>query len=91
MYENKIKQRLNEVLSKEDRKEVEKLIDTSLDDFIKDKKFEKKIEQMVIDNLKIKGNKKLEKDVVEISKNVLVQLYRAFWVRRNFWKNSIKD
>ena len=37
----------------------------------------------------IKGTK-FEKRVMEISKDVLEQLYRELWMRRMFWKNAIK-
>lgn len=90
MYKDKIKARLNEEFSKTDKKEIQKMIDKSMGDFINDREFEKKIETIVKNNLKVQGNKKLEKEITDITKNVITQLYRTLWVRRNFWKNSIK-
>jgi len=90
MYKNEIKNRLNEEFSKTEKKDIQKMIDSSMSDFVHNKEFEKKIEKIVKDNLKIQGNKKLEKEIIDISKNVITQLYRTLWVRRNFWKNNIK-
>lgn len=37
----------------------------------------------------LKGTK-FKKEVVNICKDVLEQLYRELWMRRMFWKNAIK-
>ena len=50
---------------------------------------EKKIKEMVKEA--IKSDKDLEKNMVEISKNVLVQLYKNLWTRRSFWTNDLKN
>lgn len=39
----------------------------------------------------VKSDKDFEKAVVEISKNVLVQLYKALWTKRNFWTSDLKN
>ncbi len=91
MYKEQIKKRLNEEFTKSDKKEIQKMIDSSFDDLVRDSNFEKKVENIVKSNMKIQGNKKLEKEITEITKNVITQLYRVLWVRRNFWKNSITN
>jgi hypothetical protein len=35
-------------------------------------------------------NSKLKKHIVEINKDVLVQLYKELWMRRNMWLTAIK-
>jgi hypothetical protein len=35
-------------------------------------------------------NSKLKKHIVEINKEVLVQLYKELWMRRNMWLTAIK-
>lgn len=51
--------------------------------------FKSKIEKIVID--RIKGDKALEDKVVEITKNVLTQLYKTLWVKRGVWRNNLSN
>jgi hypothetical protein len=39
----------------------------------------------------VKQDKDFEKAVVEITRNVLVQLYKALWTRRSFWTADLKN
>lgn len=39
----------------------------------------------------VKQDKDFEKTVVEICRNVLVQLYKALWTRRSFWSADLKN
>ena len=48
---------------------------------------EKKVIQIIKKELKGKG---IRKDITDISKDVLVQLYKELWTKRQFWLNSIK-
>lgn len=77
-----IRKRLNETaLTKSDVKdEVKSQMDSN--------SIKKKIEDIVKN--KIKDDKDLEDKVVEISKNVLTQLFKTLWVKRASWgvKNS---
>lgn len=91
MYKEQIKKRLNEEFNKTEKKEIQKMIDSSFDDLVRDSSFEKKVEKIVKSNMKVQGNTKLEKEITDITKNVITQLYRVLWVRRNFWKNSITN
>jgi len=77
-----IKQRLNEEFGKKDvTKEITAFIDS--------KAFKDKIEKIVKD--KIKTDVELEDKVVEITKNVLTQLYKTLWTKRGFWRNDLKN
>ena len=51
--------------------------------------FKDKIEKIVKD--KLKNNKELDDKVVDITKNVLTQLYKTLWTKRNFWKSSLSN
>jgi hypothetical protein len=55
------------------------------------KSFGDDLEKKVLDIIKkeLKG-KKLRKEIMDINKDVLVQLYKELWVKRQFWLNSIK-
>lgn len=77
-----IKQKLNEEFGKKDvTKEMTAFIDTTA--------FKNKIEKIIKD--KLKNDKELEDKIVEITKNVLTQLYKTLWTRRGFWRNDLKN
>jgi hypothetical protein len=78
-----IRKRLNETaLTKSDVKdEVKSQMDSNA--------IKKKIEDIVKN--KIKDDKDLEDKVVEISKNVLTQLFKALWVKRTSWRENISN
>lgn len=61
--------------------EVKKYIDSA--------EFKAKIEKIVKD--RIKEDKMLEDKVVEITKNVLSQLYKTLWVKKSVWLNNISN
>ena len=73
---------INENLTKTDvSKEIKLYMDT--------KTFKDKVEKIVKD--KLKNDKELEDKVVEITKNVLTQLYKTIWVRRGMWRDTLSN
>ena len=77
-----IRKRLNEEFTKSDAKsEIQKYMDSN--------EFKTKVEKIVKD--RIKNEKELEDKVVEISKNVLTQLYKALWVKKSFWREALSN
>tara|TARA_R110001592_G_scaffold62238_1_gene190317 strand:- start:208 stop:462 length:255 start_codon:yes stop_codon:yes gene_type:complete len=77
-----IKKRLNEEFTKSDVKsEISKYMGSS--------EFKTKVEKIVKD--RIKNEKALEDKVVDITKNVLTQLYKALWVKRSVWKTMLSN
>ena len=72
---------------------TEELTKTELSKEIKiymdSKEFKTKIEQIVKD--RIKNEKELENKVVEITSNVLTQLYKTLWIKRAVWKNTLSN
>jgi hypothetical protein len=74
--------KVNENLSKTDvNKEIKIYLDT--------KEFTAKVEKIVKD--RIKNEKELESKIVEITKNVLTQLYKTLWVKRATWVNNLTN
>jgi len=74
--------KINEELTSADvSKGVKTYMDTA--------EFKSKIEKIVKDRLK--NDKELDDKVVEITKNVLTQLYKALWVKRAFWKSQLSN
>jgi uncharacterized protein (DUF608 family) len=51
--------------------------------------FNKKIEKIVKD--RIKNEKELEDKIVDITSNVLTQLYKTLWIKRAVWKNNLSN
>jgi hypothetical protein len=76
------KENVNEELNKSDvSKEIKVYMDTA--------DFKNKIEKIVKD--KLKNNKELEDKVVDITGNVLTQLYKTLWTKRGFWKTGLSN
>lgn len=77
-----MKQLIKETLSKSDvSKEVKNYIDS--------REFKDKIEKIVKD--KIKNEKELEDRVLDITRNVITQLFKTLWVKRATWKHNLTN
>jgi hypothetical protein len=74
--------KINEDLKKSD-------IDKGIKTFMDSNDFKSKIEKIVND--RIKNEKELEDKVVEITKNVITQLYKTLWTKRTFWANNLSN
>ena len=74
--------KINEELNKSD-------IDKGIKTFMDSAEFKSKIEKIVKD--RIKNEKDLEDKVVEITKNVITQLYKTLWTKRGFWRSGISN
>jgi hypothetical protein len=74
--------KINEDLKKTD-------IDKGIKVYMDSSEFKSKIEKIVKD--RIKNEKELEDKVVEITKNVLTQLYKTLWVKRGFWRSNLTN
>ena len=77
-----MKNKINEELSKSDVSKEMKIYMTS-------DEFKTKIEKIVKD--KLKDNKEIEDKVVEITKNVLTQLFKNLWVKRSMWRDNLSN
>ena len=77
-----IRKKLNEELTKADVKsEISKFLDSS--------EFKTKVTNIVKD--RIKNEKGLEDKVVDITKNVITQLFKTLWTKRSFWSTQLKN
>ena len=74
--------KINEELNKTD-------IDKGIKTYMDSAEFKSKIERIVKDRLK--NEKELENKVVEITKNVITQLFKTLWTRRSFWQSNISN
>lgn len=78
---------LNENLSKSDSKEIEGIFNKLLKKSNIDKQIKDTIKQNLKDELK---SNDMRKEIVEVVKECLIQLYKELWTRRNVWINGIK-
>jgi hypothetical protein len=79
---NKNKKLIKEELKKSD-------VTKELKNYIDSKTFENKIEKIIKD--RFKNDKDLEDKIVDITKNVLTQLYKTLWVKRTTWVNNLTN
>lgn len=86
------KDSLNEGDTSISKDDIKTIVKKEIKDFLNITKagdLEAKVQKMVKDA--IKSDKELEKFMVEISKNVLIQMYKNLWMRRNFWSSDLKN
>jgi tryptophanyl-tRNA synthetase len=57
--------------------------------YMDSKTFNDKVSKIVKDRLK--DEKELEDKVVEITKNVITQLYKTLWTKRATWMNNLSN
>jgi len=87
---------VNESLTATDKSDVKSMIKKEIKDFLeinRSSQFETRVKNIVKDTFKdtIKSDRDLENKMVEVSRNVLVQLYKQLWTRRAFWANDLKN
>jgi|TARA_R110000787_G_scaffold231710_1_gene339066 hypothetical protein len=77
---------IKEALTDADEKRIGVLARKELKDY--EVKLEKKVDQMITKAFK---GKDFEDKTLKITRNAIIQLYKALWVRRSFWSEYIKN
>ena len=77
---------IKEALTTADEKRIGVLARKELKDY--EKKLEKKIDQLIKKSFK---GKDFEDKTLKITRNAIIQLYKALWIRRSFWTDYIKN
>jgi hypothetical protein len=83
---------ISEALTPTDKSDIKTLVKKEIKDFLdlnRSSDLEKKVEDIV--KKKFKNDKDIEKYIVEITRNVLVQLYKSLWTKRSFWSGDLKN
>lgn len=83
---------LNEAVESFDKSDIKALVKKEIKEFLANSNssdLEKKVEKMVAEA--VKNNKEVEKHIVEITRNVMVQVYKNLWTRRSFWASDLKN
>lgn len=86
MNRNYYRQIISESLTQTDENQIGVMIRKEIKKAFGDD-LEKKVLQIIRKELK---GKDLRKDILDINKDVLSQLYKELWIKRQFWINSIK-
>lgn len=85
--ENQLKL-VTEALTQTDKTEIERIVRKEIKDALDDSKFKKKVKDIVGDEHK---SRDFEKKIVDISKNVLVQMYKQMYNKRSFWTSGLSN
>ncbi len=83
---------VSEALTQTDKSDIKSIVKKEIKDFLdlnRNNDFEKKISDII--KKKFKNDKDVEKYIVEITKNVLIQLYKSLWTKRNVWSSDLKN
>lgn len=79
---------LTESLTDTDKAEIERIARKEIKTALDDVKFTKKIKDTVDEEHK---SKDFERKLVDISKNVLVQLFKQMYNKRSFWASGLSN
>jgi hypothetical protein len=79
---------LSETLTQTEKSEIERIARKEIKDALDDTKFKNKLKDIVDDTHK---SKDFEKKVLEVSKNVLVQLFKQMYSKRSFWASGLSN
>ncbi len=83
---------INEQLSPTDKSDIKAMIRKEIKDFLdvnRSSEFETKVADII--KKRFKSDKDFEKYFVDVTRNVLIQLYKNLYTRRNFWANDLKN
>jgi hypothetical protein len=85
---NHIKLILQEELTKGDEKKIASISKKEAIKYLKSSEAKNEIKKMMKDAVKGKGHEDI---VVDIVRNMMVQLFRELWIKRNLWKSNIHN
>lgn len=83
---------INESISSTDKNELKSMVKKEIKDFLdvnRSTDLERKISDIVKKTLK--NDKEIEKYLVELTRNVLVQMYKNLYTRKSFWTSDLKN
>jgi hypothetical protein len=84
--EHIIRKVIKEELTKKDVRDIFK---DEFDKMVKSNNLKDKVQDIVLKQLG--SDQKSQKEIVKITQKVLVQLFKTFWVKRNFWSNNLEN
>lgn len=79
---------ITESLTQTDKSEIERMIRKEIKDALDDSKFKKKIKDYMDDEHK---SRDFERKLVDVNKNVLVQLFKQMYNKRSTWTSGLSN
>ena len=83
---------ISEGLTANDKNEIKTLVKKEIKDFL-DINRSGDLERKVADIIKnkLKNDKDIEKYLVDITRNVLIQMYKNLYTRKSFWAGDLRN
>jgi hypothetical protein len=75
-------------LTDTDKKEIERIARREIKDFIDKPAFVKEISTII--EKELKSNGKNRQEIVDLTSQVILELYKTFWFRKSLWYNELK-
>ena len=75
-------------LTAQDKREIENITKKEIRDFMSSSNATKIVVKMIQDEL---GTKKIDDKIVDLSTEVVVELFKTLWQRKSFWESSLKS
>jgi hypothetical protein len=83
---------LSEALTVGDKSDIKSMVKKEIKDFLdinRSSDLDKKVEDII--KKKFKNDKDIEKYIVDVTRNVLIQLYKTMYTRKGFWTADLKN
>jgi hypothetical protein len=75
-------------LSEQDKKQIEKITQKEIRDFMNSTQVHKMVVKTIQDEL---GTKKIDDKIIDLSTKVVVELFKTLWQRKSFWESALKN
>jgi len=75
-------------LSEQDKKQIEKITQKEIRDFMSSTQVHKMVVKTIQDEL---GTKKIDDKIIDLSTKVVVELFKTLWQRKSFWESALKN
>ena len=75
-------------LSEQDKKQIEKITQKEIRDFMNSTQVHKMVIKTIQDEL---GTKKIYDKIIDLSTKVVVELFKTLWQRKSFWESALKN
>ena len=75
-------------LSEQDKKQIEKITQKEIRDFMNSTQVQKMVVKTIQDEL---GTKKIDDKIIDLSTKVVVELFKTLWQRKSFWESALKN
>ena len=75
-------------LTDSDKKEIERIARKEIKDFMSSTQAQTIVVKMIQNEL---GSRKVDDKIVDLSTNVVDELFKTLWQRKSFWEGALKN